>query len=94
MYSCVCVLAFTFSGFNKNMCVCFACMYVSVPHACHVLLEGKEVIRPLGTGITDDCGLPCGCLEPNLGPLEAQSALLTTEPCFPTFVNIILYSLA
>lgn len=33
-------------------------------------------------GITDSCELPCGCWESNLGPLEEQSMLLTTEPSF------------
>jgi hypothetical protein len=30
--------------------------------------------------ITDGCELPYGCWELNSGPLEEQSALLTTEP--------------
>jgi hypothetical protein len=33
-----------------------------------------------GTGVTDSCGLPCGCCRLNLGPLEEQSVLLTTKP--------------
>jgi hypothetical protein len=28
----------------------------------------------------DGCEPPCGCWDLNLGPLEEQSALLTTEP--------------
>jgi len=30
--------------------------------------------------ITDGCEPPCGCWELNLGPLEGQFVLLTTEP--------------
>ena len=30
--------------------------------------------------IIDGCEPPCGCWELNSGPLEKQSALLTTEP--------------
>ena len=30
--------------------------------------------------ITDGCEPPCGCWELNLGPLEEQSVLLTSEP--------------
>ena len=30
--------------------------------------------------ITDGWEPPCGCWELNLGPLEEQSVLLTTEP--------------
>ena len=34
-----------------------------------------------GTGVINDCELPCGCWELNLGPLEEQQlVLLTTEP--------------
>ena len=29
---------------------------------------------------TDGCEPPCGCWDLNSGPLEEQSALLTTEP--------------
>ena len=30
--------------------------------------------------ITDGCESPCGCWELNLGPLEGQPVLLTSEP--------------
>ena len=30
--------------------------------------------------VTDGCEPPCGCWDLNSGPLEEQSALLTTEP--------------
>jgi hypothetical protein len=30
--------------------------------------------------VTDGCELPCGCWDLNSGPLEEQSALLTSEP--------------
>ena len=33
-----------------------------------------------GTGVTHSCALPCSCWELNLGPLEEQPVLLTTEP--------------
>ena len=39
-----------------------------------------EGIRSPATGYLDSCELPCGCWELNLGPLEEQSVLLTTEP--------------
>ena len=35
--------------------------------------------RILKTGITDRCELPCGCWELNLGHLEEQPMILTTE---------------
>ena len=42
--------------------------------------ESEEVIGSPGTGITDDCGPPCGCWESKLGPLQEQPVLLTAEP--------------
>lgn len=43
------------------------------------------------SGVPDSCGLPCGCRELNLGPLEVHSVLLTTEPspqaCFGHFLT-------
>ena len=44
---------------------CFAYMYVCV--------------KVSDIGVMDSCELPCGCWELNLGPLEDQSMLLTTE---------------
>ena len=46
-------------------------MYVQRPEDC---------IRYPGTGVTDDCELPCGCQELNSGPVEEQQVLLTAEP--------------
>jgi hypothetical protein len=43
----------------------------------HICVRG---VRVPGTGVTDSCEPPCGCLELNLGPLEEQSVLLTAEP--------------
>jgi hypothetical protein len=40
----------------------------------------EKSIRCLGTGITDGCELPCGCLELNLDALQEQPVLPTTEP--------------
>jgi hypothetical protein len=40
----------------------------------------EEDIRGPGTGVVDGCELPCGCWESNLGLLEEQPVLLTTEP--------------
>ena len=39
-----------------------------------------EGVRSPVTGSSDSYNLPCGCWELNLGPLEEQSVLLTTEP--------------
>ena len=39
-----------------------------------------EGARYPGTGVIDNCKLPCGYWELNLGPLEEQPVLLTVEP--------------
>jgi hypothetical protein len=36
-------------------------------------------VSPPGTEVTGSCELPCGCWELNLGPLDKQPMLLTTE---------------
>ena len=40
----------------------------------------EEGAGSFGTGVTDDGEPPCGCWMPNLGPLEEQPVLLTSEP--------------
>ena len=40
--------------------------------------------------ITDGCEPPCGFWELNLGPLEEQSVLLTTEPSHQHSLVLIL----
>jgi hypothetical protein len=37
-------------------------------------------VRFLGTGVADSCELSNGCGELNLGPLEEQTVIVTTEP--------------
>ncbi|EDL28800.1 mCG147975 [Mus musculus] len=55
-----------------------ACVYVSgVPSTRR---GQKKVSRFPGSGVTDGCELPCGCLEWKLYPLKEKSVLLTTEP--------------
>jgi hypothetical protein len=41
-----------------------------------------------GPGVIDSCELPCGCLELNLGPLEEQAVLLTSEPFLQPLILI------
>lgn len=42
-------------------------------------LKSEEDTGSLVTEIRHGCGLPCGCWESNLGPLEEQPALLAAE---------------
>jgi hypothetical protein len=55
--------------------ICISCAFVFCLHVC--LCEG---VRSPGTTVIDKCELPCGCWELNLGLLEEQQVLLTTEP--------------
>lgn len=57
--------------FCRHVCLC---MYV------WCLWKSEEGVRTNRTGIRDNCGLPYGCRELNLGPLEKQHALLNIEP--------------
>lgn len=57
-------------------------LYMSVlPHGCqstHVvqcLQRSEEGFEYPGTGITDSCWLPCGCQDPNPGPLQEWPVL-------------------
>ena len=48
---------------------------------CIQYLQGpKEDDTFPGTGILDDCELPCGGWELNPGPLQEQQVFLTAEP--------------
>ena len=53
------------------------------------LWKPDEVIKYSETEVTDDCELPCGWWEMNLGPLKEQQVLLTTE--LPPQPYIFLY---
>jgi E3 ubiquitin-protein ligase NEDD4 len=55
------------------------CMSVHCKYA-WCLRKSGEGIRCPGTGFTDSCELPCGCLESNPGPLGGQLVLLTAGP--------------
>ena len=41
--------------------------------------------------MTDGCEPPCGCWELNVGPLEEQPVLLTTEPSLQPPTTCFLY---
>jgi hypothetical protein len=55
------------------------CIYVS--HVYLVSSEAREDVRSSKTTVTDG-EPPCGCWESNLGPLEEQSVLSTTDPSY------------
>lgn len=60
----------------------FSFFIFSLVTCLYVHHESEEGVRCSGTGVSDDCESPCGCWEPNLGPLEEQPVLLTIEPLF------------
>jgi hypothetical protein len=61
-------------------CMCY------VYHACLMPMEVGEDIGYSETGVTESSELPCWCWEPNLGSLQEQEVLLTTEPSFQPIV--------
>jgi hypothetical protein len=55
------------------------CMYVHL--VVHTFKEVRRGFRLPGAGVLDDCELPFGCWELNLGRLEKQLVVfLSTEP--------------
>jgi hypothetical protein len=63
-------------------CFCFYDLVISIlcPIVICLLVPVCEDVRYPRTEVTDRCKLPCGCWEPNPGPLEEQPVLLTGEP--------------
>jgi hypothetical protein len=52
--------------------------------------SNKRGRRTPWNGVTDDCELPCGCWEANLGPLQEQPVLLI-NPNHVSSSNDIIY---
>lgn len=63
------------------LCVWVFCLHAYLCSACG---GRKKMFESLETEVTDDCGPPCGCWEPNLNPLQEQPVLSTTEPSLPS----------
>jgi hypothetical protein len=71
-----------------------------VPSLCLVPVEAEDSIIFPGTGVVDGCE-PCGDWEVNLGSLDKQPVLKTTEPllqdpicvcvCVYTYIYICMY---
>ena len=54
----------------------YRCFTHKSVHCCvQDLRRPEEAVRSSGTGVTDSCGLSCGCWESNPGPLEEQLVL-------------------
>ena len=64
---------------------CFVCMHVCAPYVCLLPEYTIEGIKSPRMRVTDSYELPCKCWQLNLGPLEEQPVLLTTEPSFSPF---------
>ena len=64
------------------MFVFYSKTYLCIPVMCLVPGEVRKVIECPGTGVMGGCELPCGCWDPNSGPLQDQQE--TAEPlCSP-----------
>lgn len=61
--------------------MCFTGMYVLVPCVCSALGSQKRALYPLELELQRVVsGPPCGCWEPNLGPLEKQLQSYLSSP--------------
>lgn len=65
-------------------------MYACVPRV--YLVPEAIGFRPQGTGVTDNCELPCGFWEPNLGPGSSarEASTLNHGVIFPALPSYIL----
>ena len=61
------------------ICMCLVCLHVCAPCMCLVHTEVRRGPRPHRTGVTHGCMSPCGCREPNPGPLLEQPVPLSAE---------------
>jgi len=57
-------------------------MHFCVPHCAWYQWMPEENVRSPETGVTASCKLPFGSWELNLGSLEDEPVLLTSEPSF------------
>ena len=69
----------------------FACLYKCAPCACLVSAEVKRGCQISGTGLKDRCEPPCGCWVLDLGLLQEQPVLLTTDSSFSSTVAFIYF---
>lgn len=67
---------------------CIGCSAHMLAHCKPYLHTPEEDFRSPGIGITEDYKLSCGFWELNLGPLQEQTVLLTSEPSL--FISYIL----
>lgn len=72
------------------MCMSCAGMYVCLSTCMQSPQRPAEGIRSPGTGVTDGYKPPCVFWELNLGPLEEQWVLLTTEPA----QNLLIFKMS
>ena len=70
------------SNFSNNLFtfIFTLCATVGFFVCLFLVLFFNVCVRVSDLGVTDSCKLPCGYWELNLGPLEGQLMLLTTEP--------------
>ncbi|EDL00481.1 mCG113792, isoform CRA_a, partial [Mus musculus] len=82
-----CVTVYEVSGFLL-LCSCFKILSVCITRGS---LETRRGLRVAGIAEIDGCELPCRCWELNLGPLEEQQVLLTTEPSLQSELPELVY---
>lgn len=80
--------------FYRPVCVSVLPAYT---HLCHKRAwypwHSEEGVGSPGTGLIGGCD-PCGCCEPNPGPLQEQEVLVTTEPSLQALRSYLTTHLA
>ena len=71
------------------MCIRVLPESMSEQHVCVWCQDSSDEYVPPVIGITNGFDLPCVFWEPNLGLLEEQQAVLTTESFFQTQKTIL-----
>lgn len=65
--------------------MCFAFMYIYAPHVYSAQGAQKRGLAPPELEL-QSCKLPCGFWKPNLGLVQEQQALLTTELSYQPYL--------
>ena len=95
---CLALLFFPFFSFlflSLNICIytyihtyIHKDLFIIIHKYTSCLQMHQKKVSDLITGV---CKPPCGCWDLNSGPLEEQSALLTTEPSHQPFFLLLLF---
>lgn len=69
--------------------MCFVSTYVYITRVSGAHRGQKRGIKSPETGVKGSCEPPCGCWEPDPGPLEKQPVLLTYETSLQSYLTLL-----